>query len=392
MKNQASKNRIVAKTFFGLEEVCINELKSIGANGIQKLNRAVAFDFNKEILYKANLWSRTALAFLVNIEEFSFHDQDDFYNKLKAINWDNYFNVNKTIFIKSIINRTHFDNSHFVSLRAKDAIVDYFRDKYNKRPSVDSENPDVKLEFYLNGDKCLVSLDSSGESLFKRGYRKIHGEAPINEALAASLLLLSGYKPGKLLIDPMCGSGTFAIEASLIATNTAPGLLRKDYCFKNWNDYDESLWKKILSEAKSQVNDNQFEIIAFDINGKSVDAARQNILRAGMLGRIKLSRKDFFKFNPPSKPGIIIMNPPYGQRLKNENLLEFYRNIGRKLKFNYSGYKAWIISSEISAIQKIGLKPEAKYKLLNGKIECRFDGYSLYDGSKRENKKPGKPF
>lgn len=387
MKEISKINTIVAKTFFGLEEVCANELKSIGAKNIQNLNRAVSFDLDKEMLYKANLWSRTALAFLVNISEFYIKNQEEFYTCMKKIEWEKFFSPEKTILIKSVINKTHFTNSHFVSLRAKDAIVDYFREKFDTRPSVDSESPDVKIEIYLNNDKCMVSLDSSGDSLFKRGYRKVHGEAPINESLAASLLLMSGYNAETPLVDPMCGSGTFAIEAALIASNTAPGLLRRKFCFQNWKDFEPELWKKIAENAKNAIVDADFKITAFDINSRCIDGARQNVIRAGMLGKITLSRQDFFKYSPPPPPGLVIINPPYGQRLKSDNLLELYSDIGRRLKFNYAGYKAWIISSEISAIQKVGLKPQVKHKLMNGKLECRFDGYELYPASKKIKRK-----
>lgn len=379
----SNKNKIIAKTFFGTENVCAQELSELGAQNIELFNRAVSFDYDKKTLYKVNLWSRTAVSFLSGIADFNFKTQEEFYQRMYEIDWNSHFSVKKTILIKAVINRTAFSNSHYVSMKSKDAIVDYFRDKFGERPSVDSENPDIKIDVYLNGDKCIVSIDSSGAPLFKRGYRKIQGEAPINEALAANLLIMGGYKAEIPLIDPMCGSGTFAIEAALMATNTAPGLLRKQFSFQNWNDFDSAMWDELVNEAKGLVNNNPFKITAFDIDSKSIDGARQNILRAGMLGKINLSRQDFFKFDPPRPPGMVIINPPYGQRLKPENLLQFYNDIGKRLKFNYPGYKAWIISSEIEAIHKISLKPIVKHKLMNGKLDCRFDGYSLYEGSRK---------
>jgi putative N6-adenine-specific DNA methylase len=382
--SSSNKNKIIAKTFFGTENVCAQELTELGAQNIEILNRAVSFDYDKKLLYKVNLWSRTAVSFISGIADFSFKTQEDFYNRMYEIDWNSFFSVKKTILIKAVINRTAFSNSHYVSMKAKDAIVDYFRDMFGERPSVDSDNPDIKIDVYLNGDKCIVSIDSSGAPLFKRGYRKIQGEAPINEALAANLLIMGGYKAEIPLIDPMCGSGTFAIEAALMATNTAPGLLRKNFSFQNWNDFDAELWDELVNEANGLVKNNNFSITAFDIDSKSIDGARQNILRAGMLGKINLSRQDFFKFEPPSPPGMVIINPPYGQRLKTDDLLQFYNDIGKRLKFNYPGYKAWIISSEIEAIHKISLRPIVKHHLLNGKLECRFDGYELFEGKRKE--------
>jgi putative N6-adenine-specific DNA methylase len=382
--SSSNKNKIIAKTFFGTENVCAQELTELGAQNIEILNRAVSFDYDKKLLYKVNLWSRTAVSFLSGIADFTFKTQEDFYNRMYEIDWNSFFSVKKTILIKAVINRTAFSNSHYVSMKAKDAIVDYFRDMFGERPSVDADNPDIKIDIYLNGENCIVSIDSSGAPLFKRGYRKIQGEAPINEALAANLLIMGGYKAEIPLIDPMCGSGTFAIEAALMATNTAPGLLRKNFSFQNWNDFDSAIWNELVDEANTLVKNNDFKITAFDIDSKSIDGARQNILRAGMLGKINLSRQDFFKFEPPSPPGMVIINPPYGQRLKTDDLLQFYNDIGKRLKFNYPGYKAWIISSEIEAIHKISLRPIVKHHLLNGKLECRFDGYELFEGKRKE--------
>lgn len=383
MKDPMMQNKLIAKTFFGMEEVCARELKTLGAKNIEILNRAVAYDYEPGIMYKTNLWSRTALLILKDIANFKITKQDDLYDQLKLIEWDNHFEVHKTISLKSNINKSIFNHSHYVSLKAKDAIADYFRDKCGERPSVDTENPQVKINVHIFEDNCSVSLDSSGDPLFKRGYRRNLGEAPINECLAAGLLMMGNYSPDIPLIDPMCGSGTFAIEASLMATNTAPGSFRKDFVFQNWKDFDKTLWDNLVNEAKDSVKDVKFDITAFDISSTSISDARQNILRADMLGRIKLFRQDFFKYSPPPGPGMLIVNPPYGQRLKERNLPEFYGNIGKMLKFNYMGYNAWIISSEKEAMKKIALKPFSKNRLYNGPLEVLFYGYSLYEGSKK---------
>ncbi len=386
MSDNSNNDKLIAKTFFGLEEVCANELKSLGAQNVEILNRAVSFKYNQKILYKTNLWSRTALIILKDIAHFSIKSQEDFYDQLRKIEWTDYFDVNKTIAIKSTINKSVFSHSHYVSLKAKDAIADYFRDKFGKRPSVDTDNPQIRVNIHIFEEKCSVSMDSSGDPLFKRSYRRNQGEAPINEALAASLLALSGYTHDIPLIDPMCGSGTFAIEAALMATNTAPGIFRKDFAFQNWIDFDRALWTDTVSEAKDLVKNNNFNITSFDVSSASINSARQNVLRAGMLGSINLFRQDFFQYDPPAEPGMIIINPPYGQRLKERNILEFYDNIGRRFKFHYPGYKGWIISSEKDAMKKIALKPFSKNKVQNGPLDCLFYGYAMYEGSKKISK------
>ncbi len=386
MKNQSLK--LVAKTFAGLENILADELTQLGAGNIRIVTRAVEFSGNKNLIYKANLLSRTAINILRAIESFEIAEQQDLYNILRQIEWDQYFDHSKTIAVKAVIFDTVFDNSHFVELRSKDAIADYFNDKYGARPNVDKINPDIKIAIHISKTRCKVSLDSSGPQLFKRNYRKYAGEAPLNEVLAAGLIKLSGWNQKSALIDPMCGSGTIPIEAAMIAQNIPAGKFRKNFSFINWKDFDAKLFESIKKQAdEKQQPISNTTIEAYDISGKNIAIARQNILKAGLLGNLKLQRNDFFNYKPQLKSGILIINPPYGKRIGEKDMTDFYKRIGDTLKKNYEGFSAWIISQYDHPLKFIGLKPSSKITLYNGPVECRFLKFEIYRGSFKQNQR-----
>ncbi len=379
---------MIAKTFAGLEEVLASELRSLGAHDVQPLKRAAAFTGDMAMLYKTNIWSRSALSILKPIHDFQFETQQEFYDKMREFSWDDYFSVDKKIAISTVAIQSVFTNTHFLALRSKDAIVDFFREKANARPDVDVENPDIKINVYVFKNTCSVSLDSSGMPLFKRGYRKQAGPAPLNEVLAAGLIMLSGWDKKQAFYDPMCGSGTFSIEAAMMALNMAPATFRKDYSFTHWQNHDEKLWQNMRIEARESEKKDLTHIEASDVSNKSMALARQNIMEAGLLGRIRLEKKDFFLSKPSQNRGHLLLNPPYGIRLQSENIQEFYQKIGATFKHNYPGFEAWIISPDKNLTHKIGLKPTAKHYVFNGQLDCTFLGYKIYAGSKKPAKRP----
>ncbi len=373
---------LIAKTLAGLEEVLEKELADLGAANIKKLRRAVEFEGDKELMYKVNLWSRTALTILRPLFEFSFTTQQEYYDILREYQWDQVFSVNKTIAINALAFHSEFTNTHFLAQRTKDAVVDYFMDKTGTRPSVDTDDPQIKINVFVNKDQCSVSLDSSGAPLFKRGYRRKNVPAPLNEVLGAGLIMLSGWDKKSPLYDPMCGSATFSIEAGMLALNMAPALFRRNFSFLHWNDFDSPMWENLREQARQSQNTQSMpEIIASDVNNSSMDAARQNLMEAGLLGRVRLEKKDFFNARPAHSKGMIILNPPYGRRLQSDNIKDYYGSIGTALKHLYTGFNAWIISPDKALTHKIGLRHHTQKLVFNGQLECRFLGYDLYKGT-----------
>jgi putative N6-adenine-specific DNA methylase len=381
---------MIAKTLSGLEKPLAEELIQLGATNVQAQKRAVAFDGDLELIYKANLWCRTAISILKPLFDFTFEGQQQYYDILRDFNWSEFFTVDKTIAINAIAFDSEFTNTHFLSQRTKDAVVDHFMDKTGKRPSVDIENPQIKINIHINRDKCSVSLDSSGAPLFKRGYRRKNVEAPLNEVLGAGLIMLSGWDKQKPFYDPMCGSATFSIEAGMMALNMAPSIFRRNFSFKNWAGYDDNLWEKLREEARDLQNNRVPDIHTSDISNASMDAARQNLMEAGLLGRVKLEKKDFFVSKPSHQEGMVIINPPYGVRLQSRDLKEYYQNLGTTLKHSYSGFNAWVLSPDKLLTHKIGLRHTFQQIVFNGPIECRFLGYELYQGTKKFHKSDNK--
>jgi putative N6-adenine-specific DNA methylase len=405
---------MLAKTMAGMEDLLAEELKDLGAADIAILPRAVSFKGDKVLMYKANLWCRTALRILKPIAVFLADDENKLYNQINSIEWEKYLGINDTLAIDTVIgkevgskmyevgsknNNPFFTNSLYLSQKAKDAIVDRFYKINNQRPSVDLDNPSLRINLHINKDKCTVSLDSSGISLHKRGYRQKTGLAPINEVLAAGMILLSGWERDCSFIDPMCGSGTFLIEAAMIAKNIPAGHFRKEYGFQKWNDFDSGLWNEILADSLKQKIKFNYEIIGSDISETLIKTAEENIKFAGFHKDILLHCSSFEEFDPQrliasgllttnneqriTNNGIIIMNPPYGERLREEDIVGLYKSIGDTLKQKCAGFTAWIISSDLDAIKFIGLKPSRKIKIYNGPLECRFLKFDIYEGSRK---------
>ena len=396
MKQQATFS-MLAKTFKGLEEVLAQELIALGANEVQLERRAVSFRGDKALLYRANLCLRTALRILVPIASFKAKDTDALYNQLKKINWSAYMHSSTTFAIDATVYSETFRNSRFVTYRVKDAIADYWLEKENQRPSVSTREPDLLINIHIGNEQVTVSLDSSGESLHKRGYRVATTEAPISEVLAAGMLLMAGWNGQSDLYDPMCGSGTFLIEAALIARNIAPGVFRSSYAFEKWPDFDADLWSDIYNDD-SHERDFTHKIYGSDASFYAIQQAAKNIKAAGVQKDIELKqiRIEEIKWSNDSINGqmvndkmvnaLVMLNPPYGERLhSNKEMEDLYAAIGSTLKHQFAGATAWIISSNAAAMKCIGLKPSKKYHLLNGELDCQFNKYDLFAGKRNES-------
>jgi putative N6-adenine-specific DNA methylase len=377
---------MVAKTQFGLEEVLATELKNLGATNVQAHNRAVSFEGDKAILYKANLHLRTALKVLIPIERFNARNERDLYEEVRRIEWDQYLDVDGTLAIHASVKSDYFNHSQYISQKTKDAIVDGFRDKYGRRPSVDLTSPDLSLDIHIYKDEVTIALDSSAESLHRRGYRGENTLAPINEVTAAGMVLLTGWDGKGNFVDPMCGSGTLLIEAALYAKNVPPNLLRKQFGFERWKDFDANLWKQVKAEAIANIREADGIFLGSDKTFKAIDIARGNVERAGLDEDVRLSNKRFEETMPPAGGGLMIMNPPYGERLPLEEISEFYKMIGDKMKKDFKGYTAWIISSNKEAMKKIGLAASKRLTLFNGALECKYHKFELYDGTRAVKK------
>ena len=375
----------IVKTISGLEQVLANELVELGGANVQILTRAASFEGDKRLLYKANYCLRTALRILVPIYTFQMADEDDLYNQINTYPWENHLSLLKTLAVDAVVSGSELTHSHYVALRTKDAIVDRFRTLNNgRRPNVDTENPHVRINIHIKGSICNVSIDSSGASLHKRGYRVSNAEAPMSEVLAAGLILLSGWKRDCHFIDPMCGSGTLLIEAAMYANNFPAGMYRKEFGFMQWPDFDQNLWDEVVAEAQDKQTEFEYLIIGGDISAKNLASARVNLKSARLHKDVKISISAFSDLKPPQgEPGIILINPPYGERIRSNDLIGLYKSIGNTLKQEFSGYQAWIISSDQKALGFIGLRPTAKLPVFNGPLECRFEHFDLYKGSKR---------
>ena len=376
---------MIAKTFQGLEEILAEELTTLGANDIQIGRRMVSFTGDKRMMYKANFCLRTAIRILKPIKNFTAKDADEVYNQIQAIPWEEYLDVNKTFAIDAVVFSEEFRHSKFVSYKVKDAIVDYFREKTGKRPSVRINNPDVLLNIHIAQTTCTLSLDSSGESLHRRGYRQEQVEAPLNEVLAAGMLLMTGWRGECDLIDPMCGSGTIPIEAALIARNIAPGVFRKGFAFEKWVDFDSEMFDEIYNDD-SQEREFTHKIYGYDNNPKANEIATHNIKAAGVSKDVTLKLQPFQQFEQPQEKSIIVMNPPYGERISTNDLLGLYQMIGERLKHAFVGNEAWVLSYREECFDQIGLKPSKKVPLFNGALECEFRKYEIFDGKYKEFK------
>lgn len=374
---------MIAKTFMGLEEVLASELIGLGANNIQLQRRAVSFTGNKELLYRVNMHLRTASRILKPIFSFKASNPDEVYEQVRKIQWDKYMSVKSTFAIEATVYSDDFKHSKFVSYRVKDAIVDWFRDKTGDRPSVRLDRPQLLINIHISQRFCTISLDSSGDSLHKRGYRTSQNEAPINEALAAGMLLLAGWDGKTDFVDPMCGSGTLLIEAALIALNIPPGIYRSSFAFEKWNDFDQELFDRVYNDDSDE---RVFEhrIYGSDISSRAIKISEQNVKSAGLTKYISLEVKSVKDAVAPSENCLLVTNPPYGERITSDDIYELYANIGTTFKHKFQGCSCWLISSHDECLDKIGLKPAKKIKLLNGNLECRFNRYDIFKGKRND--------
>lgn len=381
---------MLAKTFKGLEEVLAQELIELGANDVQLERRAVSFRGDKALLYRANFALRTALRILVPVKSDKLKakgpkPEDQVYAIVKSIDWSQYMTVDSTFVIDATVYSELFHNSLFVTYRAKDAIADYWTEKTGKRPNVHAERPDIRINLHIGNDAVTISLDSSGESLHKRGYRVATTEAPISEVLAAGMLLIAGWHGQSDFFDPMCGSGTLLIEAALIARNIAPGVFRQSYAFEKWPDFDADLWNEIYNDDSREREFNH-RIYGSDASFYAIQQATKNLKSAGVAKDIELKQVRIEELKNISTEGALVMlNPPYGERLKsNKEMEDLYSAIGSTLKHQFAGATAWIISSNAAAMKCIGLKPSKKLHLLNGELDCQFNKYDLFQGKRNE--------
>lgn len=382
---------MVAKTFQGLEDVLAEELRGLGAADIRAGRRMVAFSGDLEMLYRANFCCRTALRILKPFYKFTACDADELYDKAKAFDWSKILSISKTFSIDTVAYSDEFSHSRFVTYRIKDAIVDWFKDRYgaDKRPGVRLVDADVMINVHISGTDVTLSLDSSGESLHKRGYRVAQTEAPINEVLAAGILLRSGYRGDCPLVDPMCGSGTFLIEAAMIAANINPGIYRRSFAFERWKDFDADLFDSIFNDDSAE-RDPMYPIVGADISPKAIDIARENIKSAGMAKYISLEVKPISRWNEAPQPaGILVTNPPYGERISAPDMDALYATIGNRLKNVFQGYHVWIIGYRDEYFAKIGLAASEKVPVLNGALECELREYVIFEGDKKSFLKAG---
>ena len=375
--------KMIAKTFYGFENILCNELLKLGAQKITKGLRSVSFYGDTGFMYKSNLSLRTALKILKPIKEFKFNDLDAYYESIKSIEWEKYMNIDSSFSINSVVFHSKiFNNSKFTSLKAKDAIADRFRSLFGRRPNVNTLNPDIKIEIHVNKSFCTISLDSSGESLHKRGYKKYNSTAPINEVLAAGIILMSGWDGKSDFFDVMCGTGTILIEAAMIAKNIAPNINRPSFAFEKWKDWNETLYETIEDSVKSKEIDYKYRIIGFDISNSMVKKAKKNI-EISEIEIIEIYKKDFFDSKKYSDvESVLFINPPYNKRISIDINL-FYKKIGDTLKNNYDKTSAWIITANLEAIKSIGLKSSTSIKLFNAQLESRLLNYNIYSGSKK---------
>jgi len=376
--------KLIAKTLEGLEGVLADEIAQLGAENIEQVNRAVIFTGDKKLLYKANLKLRTAIKILVFMQEFIIQNENDLYEAVKKIKWEELIGLDDTFAVDAVLNSPVFRHTNFIALKTKDAIVDRFRDKYGSRPNVDPKDPDLKINIHIRDQIATISLDSSGSSLHMRGYRRQQVDAPLNEVLAAGLVLLSGWDKKSDLIDPMCGSGTILCEAAGIAANKPSQSTDRNFGFKKWKSFDLPVWEMVCDEVKEETSTTEMPVLkGFDISNKAVTISKANIINAGFEHCISIEQEDYF-YQDDMENTLLIFNPPYDERLKEEDVNDFYKNIGDKLKSAFTNSTAWILSGHLEAMKNLGLRPSARKKLLNGSIPSVFCKFEMYKGSKKQ--------
>lgn len=379
---------MIAKTFMGLEEVLAQELTELGAGNVEKGCRMVSFTGDKEMMYRANFQLHTAIRILKPIATFTATSAEDVYEEVQKIDWNEYIGEGKTFSVDSVVYSEEFRNSRFVTYKVKDAIVDQFREKTGVRPNISVANPDVRLNVHISGTDATIALDSSGESLHRRGYRQESVEAPLNEVLAAGMILMTGWKGETDFIDPMCGSGTIPVEAALIARNISPGVFRKEFAFEKWPDFDADLFDEIYNDD-SKEREFEHHIYGYDIDMKAVNTALMNVRAAGLSKDVTIEQADFADFAGHADKALMVTNPPYGERISTQNLLGTYKMIGNKLKNHFKDNEAWVLSYRSECFDQIGLKPSVKIPLYNGSLECEFRKYSIFDGRLKDFRAEG---
>ena len=378
--------KMLAKTFYGFEEILEKELQQLGAQNLKRGNRFVSFEGDKGFMYKANLCLRTALKILKPIHSERIQNEESLYKVFYNFPWEDHIDVNSKFVIDSVVNGQIFTHSQFVSQKAKDGIVDQFRDRFSKRPTVDLNRPDLRINLHINNDYCTISLDTSGASLHQRGYRTVTNIAPLNEVLAAGLIQLSGWQANTDFLDPMCGSGTFLIEAAMFALKIPANINRKTFAFEKWRDWDPKLFEIIKESQLKKVINPKIQISGSDKAPSAIEKAKQNIENANLSDFIKIQKKDFFQLDKLTKgPLHLLMNPPYGERLEGD-INALYQGIGDGFKQSFPNTQAWLISSNMEAIKCIGLRPSRKIKVFNGKLESRLLYFQIYEGTKKIHK------
>jgi len=384
--------KLVAKTLFGFEDILAKELTQLGAMRVEKGVRNVSFEGDKGFMYKANLGIRTAIKILKPIHSFRVAREEDLYKNVKNMKWENYLKATGSLAVDATVHNSVFTHSQYTALKTKDAIVDRFRENDGTRPDVDLRFPDLKINVHIDRQRCTISLDTSGESLHRRGYKTATNIAPINEVLAAGLIMMSGWDGQTDFMDPMCGSGTMLAEAAMIACNIPPNLMRKEFAFERWSDWDVDLFEKIEESLLKRTRDFHHKIMGYDKSPSAVAKAKENIKNAHLDEFIHIQHQDFFKTQKAGEEKLhMVFNPPYGERLENLNVEEFYGNIGSTLKHGYPGTNAWLITSKLEALKFVGLRPSRKIKVFNAKLEARLVKYEMYEGSKKAKKQNNKP-
>jgi putative N6-adenine-specific DNA methylase len=378
--------KMIAKTLYGLEDVLAEELTALKADHVETGRRMVSFEGDNALMYRANLYCRTALRILKPILHFKADNADAVYENVKKIEWDTYFSPDQTFAVESVIYSERFHHSRYVAYRTKDAIVDYFNEKCGCRPGVRVSRPDMYIHIHISHDDCTVSLDSSGESLHKRGYRMEQVEAPLNEVLAAGMILKTGWRGESDFIDPMCGSGTLLIEAAMIALNIPPGIYRKEYAFEHWHDFDSDLFDEIYDDESGEREFN-YKCYGSDISPTAIEIAAKNVHRAGLDKYIELKTMPFQQYVKAPPKGIFMTNPPYGERIKPDDISGLYGMIGERLKHVFTGYQAWILSHKAECFDKIGLHHHHRIPLMNGSLNCELRCYEIFAGKNKDYKK-----
>lgn len=376
---------MLAQTMAGLEQILAGELIGVGAAAIEVRNRAVSFRGDRACMYRANLRCRTALRILVPIHTFGLKSEEDLYRAINAMPWEDHLDVDDTLAVHCTLSSEFFTHSHYLALKAKDAIADRFRERTGRRPSVDLDDPTLHIHLFVHRDRCTVSLDSSGGSLHRRGYRERVNITPMNEVLAAGLVLLSGWDKTRPLVDPMCGTGTILIEAAMLAANIPPGYHRDRFGFETWKDFDRGLWQRVFDEAVEGIDHEHHPVIlGADLSPHVARKAGANIASADLKDRITIRTSAFAELEPPADTGVLILDPPYGERMdKDEDINALYKMIGDTLKKRWTGWEAWILTANLGAAKHVHLTPKPKITLFNGPLECRYMRYELYSGTRR---------